>query len=575
MALLTQQDLIKKLTKIDRKGYGAYKGLKGLYKYDKFTLFIDHVQSDPFATPSKIRVRVGMDMAKIPSHLYRTKARKIALEDFFTRHISSNIQRVSSRVSGTGKSGLISIISFGQEVLERTSVVINKEFIEARISIGLPARGRTVLAKEAQKMLTIQLENIIYNSMLFSSINQVHVKKHVELIEDQEALRCQLEEKGLVAFIANGSVLPRESGISDKPLQGKLLVKFQTPKRLEISFELPNVGVIKGMGIAKGITLIVGGGYHGKSTLLKAIERGVYNHVPGDGREYVITVKNAVKIRAEDSRFVENIDISPFINNLPTKQDTRHFTTLNGSGSTSQAANISEAIEAGTQLLLLDEDTCATNFMIRDARMQRLVQNDKEPITPFIDRVKLLYDQLGLSTILVIGGAGDYFDVADTAILMDAYHPKDVTDEIKEIVEELPAQRVKEKENSMVISTDRIPLPSSFDIKGRKEKVKSKGKSSIIYGNNEIALHNVEQLVDASQTVAIGLIIKYIKNNYVNGVDSLAEILRKAYSDIEKNGLDVIAPFEGQHPGDYAMPRLQETFAAINRLRTLKIKSNL
>ncbi len=573
--MLTQQDLIKNLNRIDRKGYGAYKDLKGAYQCDTFTLFIDHVQSDPFATPSKIRVRIDMRLAKIPSHLYQTKVRRIALEDFFTRQIATTIYKMSSKVSGTGKSGLISIIRVGQEILERTSVVINKEFIEARLSIGLPARGRTVLAKEAQKMLTLQLESIIKNSMLFRSINCVDVTKHVKLVEDQEVLRSQLEEKGLVAFVANGSVLPRESGVSDKPLRSGKVIKFQSPKTFEMSFELPNTGMIKGMGIRKGITLIVGGGYHGKSTLLKAIEKGVYNHIPGDGREYVITVNDAVKIRAEDGRFVENIDISPFINNLPTKQDTRHFTTLNASGSTSQAANISEAIESGTQLLLLDEDTCATNFMIRDARMQRLVHNDKEPITPFIDRVEQLYNQLKLSTILVVGGVGDYFDVANTVILMDEYIPQDVTSKIESIVKELPAQRMPEKENDLVISTKRIPLPSSFEIKGRKEKIKSKGTLSIVYGYNEIDLQDVEQLVDSSQTVAIGLIIKYIKNNYVNGIDTLAEILRKAYSDINKNGLDVIAPFQGQHPSDYAMPRIQETFAAINRLRTLKIKRNL
>ena len=101
------------------------------------------------------------------------------------------------------------------------------------------------------------------------------------------------------------------------------------------------------MGIRKGITLIVGGGYHGKSTLLKALEAGVYNHIAGDGREFVITDDTAFKLRAEDGRSITGVDISPFIKNLPNKKDTVHFSTEDASGSTSQAANLMEALESG------------------------------------------------------------------------------------------------------------------------------------------------------------------------------------------------------------------------------------
>lgn len=570
--MLTQQDLNHTLKRIDGRGYKAYKDLQGIYAFDDFTLYVDYVQGDPFASPSRIRVRVDMGLSKIPDELFSTKIRKVALEDFFTRQISSTIGNLSLKVSGTGKSGMISIIRCGQEILERTSVVITKQYIEARLSIGLPARGRTVLGKQAEVMFNRQLPDIVRNAMLYQNINGRKAKHHVELAEDQEYLRNQLQEKGFIAFIANGSILPRESGVSDRPLSKENVVPFQSPKTLEVDIHLPNYGSIKGMGIRKGITLIVGGGYHGKSTLLKAMERGVYNHIPGDGREYVVTVESAIKIRAEDGRFVQSVDISPFINNLPSKQNTRQLSTLNASGSTSQAANISEAIEAGCELLLLDEDTCATNFMIRDARMQRLVQKEKEPITPFIDRVKQLYTKLDISSVLVIGGAGDYFDVADTVILMDEYIPHEVTEQATEIARQLPAQRILRNDEPFDIHVKRVPLPVSFEIKGKKEKVKSKGTFSILYGYDEIDLQNVEQLVDSNQTVAIGLIMKYIKNKYVNGKDTLHEILQKVFEDIKQKGLDVIAPFPGQHPGDYSMPRVQETFAAINRLRTLKVR---
>lgn len=569
--MLTRQDLVKTLNRIDGKGYGAYKDLAGEYKFDNFILFIDHVQSDPFAPPSRIRIRVDMDVAQIPKELFGTKIRKIGLEDYFTREITSAIRKISSGITGTGKSGLIAIMQCGQEILERTSVIINEKFIEARLSIGLPARGRTVMGKEAEKIFCSQIPGIVSGSMLFKNINGEKARRQVELIEDQEYLRRQLLEKELVAFIANQSILPRESGISNKPLRNDSIVPFESPKELEVSFELPNHGPISGMGIKQGVTLIVGGGYHGKSTLLKSIERGVYNHIEGDGREYVITVGNAVKIRAEDGRFVQNVDISSFINNLPGGQNTKQFSTQNASGSTSQAANIIEAIEAGAKLLLLDEDTSATNFMIRDARMQRLVHKEKEPITPFIDRVRQLYDELGISTIIVVGGSGDYFDVADTVILMDEYVPREVTQQAKFIAGDLSTQRVAETKGNLNISVERVPLGSSFEIKGHKEKVKSKGTLSILYGYNEIDLQSVEQLVDSNQTTAIALMIRYIRAKYVNGKDTLDEILNKAYDDIHRYGLDIISPYHSQHPGDYSMPRIQETFAAINRLRTLKI----
>ncbi|WHH61596.1 ABC-ATPase domain-containing protein [Petroclostridium sp. X23] len=532
---------------------------------------MDHVQSDPFAPPSRVRIRVAMKEAAIPKDLYKTKTRKTALEDFFTRNISSVIRNNVRSAEGTGKSGRIEIMHCGQEVIERTSVIINDDRIEVRLSMGLPARGRTIMGNEAERIIFEQLPRIAL-AMLYENIDQVKAEKHVKLAEDQEYLREKLQEKHLVAFVANGSILPRESGISDKPLRHQKAISFKSPEPLEVEFILPNYGGIKGMGVKEGITLIVGGGFHGKSTLLKAIERGVYNHICGDGREFVITAFNAVKVRAEDGRFVEKVDISTFINNLPGKQDTKHFSTDNASGSTSQAANIMEAIEAGSKVILLDEDTSATNFMIRDARMQRLVHSEKEPITPFIDRVRQLYDHLGISTILVVGGSGDYFDVADTVIMMDEYRPYEVTSDAKAIAGQLATNRSIDNKNPLNISIKRIPMAKSFDIQIPKEKVKSKGTLSILYGCNEIDLQSVEQLIDSSQTTGIGLIIKYMKNHYVNGNNTLMEILKKVYDDIEKKGIDVISSFNGQHPGDYALPRIYETAAAINRLRTLIIK---
>ncbi len=306
------------------------------------------------------------------------------------------------------------------------------------------------------------------------------------------------------------------------------------------------------MGIKRGVTLIVGGGYHGKSTLLKAIERGVYNHIPGDGREFVLTVEDAVKIRAEDGRKIENVDISPFISKLPFGLTTEDFTTENASGSTSQAANIMEALEIGTSLLLLDEDTSATNFMIRDGRMQSLVSKEKEPITPFIDRVRQLYEKMKISTILVVGGSGDYFDVADCVIMMENYEPKDVTDKAKRISEEYRSLRKIEVNNDFGRIKNRIPIKRSLEIKG-KDKIKVKGIDKIMYGKTLIDLSFVEQLVDSSQTEAIANIIKYIRDRYINDKTSLKDIIKRVYKDIEEKSLDIISPYTGSPAGNLAI----------------------
>lgn len=206
--------------------------------------------------------------------------------------------------------------------------------------------------------------------------------------------------------MADHSVLPRESGISSRPLKDS--VPFMSPQSLRVSMKLPHEGTIYGMGIPAGITLIVGGGYHGKSTLLNALELGVYNHIAGDGREYVITDDSALKLRSEDGRFIRNVDISLFINDLPNKKDTRCFSTEDASGSTSQAAGIVEGIEAGSKVFLLDEDTSATNFMVRDTFMQEVISREKEPITPFLERAGDLYEKAGISTILVAGSSGAF-----------------------------------------------------------------------------------------------------------------------------------------------------------------------
>ena len=397
----TSNDLKNLLARIDRRGYPAYKDTRGSYQFPGYVLSIDHVQGDPFAAPSKVSIHVGGRQAGFPKELYRLPCQRIALQDALIRRFGRLAGQASFQAKGSGHSGLISISRCGQEVLERTACQLDPSTgsITLRLEVGFPANGRTINARELEKILFDLLPRCVESSLIYRNLDKSRLQAIADLAEDQQAIRNLLPQLGLCAFVADGSILPRASGVSSLPM--KDAVPFRSPQELSVTLDLPHREKLTGMGIRQGVTLIVGGGYHGKSTLLKALELGVYNHIAGDGREYVITDESAVKLRSEDGRSICRTDISMFINDLPNGKNTTAFSTEDASGSTSQAANVVEALEAGTSLLLIDEDTSATNFMVRDELMQRVIHRDMEPITPFLDRVRELYENHGVSLSLI------------------------------------------------------------------------------------------------------------------------------------------------------------------------------
>ncbi len=568
----TEKDLQAILRRIDGRGYKAYKDIRGSYQFSQYILYIDHVQGDPYAAPSRIRIQISQTVSQFPEFLFQSPSRQIGLEDYLTRMFNNAITTTAKGQRGSGKSGRIQIDRCGQEILDRTAVFVDNQQIEVRFTAGLPAAGRRVLSREASEMFYRELPDIINRSLLYTHLNQPAIRTHIETAEDQDELRKVLKQKKFAAFLANGAVLPRRSGVDDRPIQvtsTEHVVPFQSPQSLEVEFELPNRGKIRGMGIPEGVTLIVGGGFHGKSTLLNALERGVYNHIPQDGREYVSTIPEACKIRSEDGRRIEKVIITPFITNLPFGRDTARFSTDNASGSTSQAANILEVVEMGSTLLLIDEDTSATNFMIRDERMQELVVKEKEPITPFVDKVRQLYRDYGVSTILVMGGSGDYFDVADTVIMMDAYTPRDVTTAARKIIAKHETRRSAEGGEQFGAVSGRTPKAQSFDAsRGKRDvKIDVKGLHTLLYGATTIDLSGLEQLVDMSQTRAIGDIILYYSRKYAGREYTLHQGLEQLFEELEQQGLDILS---ARKPGNYAMPRKFEVAAAINRMRTLE-----
>lgn len=563
----SQEFLKNTLNKINHRGYPAYKELQGEYDFGDYVLSIDHVQGDPFAAPSKVSVRIAGTKAGFPKEVYDTDCKRIAFQDFLLRNFAKEINTFSFQAKGSGKSGLMAVSRCGQEILERSACQADKEtgMITVRMEIGFPANGRTIQAEALEKILFGYLPQCVHKTLYYKAVNQKSLMKVINLAEDQYVLRQKLKKMGLAAFVADGAVLPRQSGVSNRPMQDA--VAFSSPESLRVTITLPHAGVITGMGIQKGVTLIVGGGYHGKSTLLKALEAGVYNHISGDGREYVVTDDTAVKVRAEDGRSIRNVDISMFIQNLPNGKDTVHFETEDASGSTSQAAAVVESMEAGAGVLLIDEDTSATNFMIRDTLMQRVVNGSQEPIIPFIERVHELYDKYGISTILVAGSCGSYFHKADTIIQMNKYEPVEITDFAKKEAANFPLSEIKVP---VLEAPDYSRKPVNKGKADDRIKVKANALDTIVLNKESIDVRYVEQLVDTEQLSALGYMLSYAEKHLFTGRKQVRQITEELYELIQNKGLQSVCGLS-YLPSGLALPRKQEFYACMNRYRRLYV----
>ena len=562
-------DLKNKLESIHRKSYPAYKSLRGSYTFGDFVLSIDHVQGDPFAAPSSLHVELPLKKAGFPEKYLEKRHTKTALEDLILRSFSKALDQYSFKAKGSGKSGLISTSRPGPEIMRRTAVEFNNIALLVRFEVGFPANGRTINAQELEKILLEFLPQIVKTCLFYQSWEKAKIQACYELAENQQRIREVLEERKLVAFCANGSILPRKSGVSSQPL--KDAIEFQSPESMEISIDLPFGNSIRAMGIPEGVTLIIGGGYHGKSTLLQALEQGVYNHVKGDGREYVITRADALKLRAEDGRAVSHLDLSLFIHDLPNGKDTHCFSTEDASGSTSQAAGVLEGIEAETSCFLIDEDTSATNFLVRDAFMQRVVSGDQEPITPFIARVRDLYEKVGISTILVAGSSGAFFHVADTIIQMDAYRPKDVKMSVEALLPEYPPADLCSNAEPFTLPTEKRMFVMERKIKRhgrgeREERIKTKvmGTDGFSIEHNIVDLRCVEQLIDAEQTAALAAILKHIVKKGSICME-MQELVAEINTLLKKKGMAAFV--EGALSCGYAYPRKEEIYLMLNRFR--------
>ncbi len=567
--MLPWERLRDKLLTVEGKPYAAYKALEGAYRFSRFVLYLDHVPADPMGPTSLMRVRIDQAEARFPRDLWTTRVRRVALEDYIVRRWHDAIRRVTRTQRGSRSSGFTVDVG-GQQILERTGSRVADEYVEVRGGVTLPADARKPAGRAAQAMFLEDLPQIVEAALIYPNQSALAVQRHVEGAEDAEGLRAQLRDRGLVCFLADEAVLPRDPG-SDRPLLSRL-VPFQSPEQLRITLQAPHRGAVAGMGIPRGVTVILGGSFSGKSTLLRAIAVAVYPHVPGDGRDYCVTVPDAVNVRTDEGRRIESVDLTPFIVALPTGDDPARLRTDRASEIISQAAGVMEALEAGSSLLLLDEDTTAIPLLLRDQLRQQLIPGAKELVSPLLDLVRPLYEEHGVSAVLVTSVGGDYLEVADTVIVMDGFHPRVVTAEAKQMVAGWPQHRPAGKGRFGGIPR-RVLLPDSVSpFRGRKVRAEVQGVRTVVLGREVLDLERVEQLLDPSQARAIGDALVYAADHgWIDGTRTLQEILGLIEAEVAQHGLEVLSPYGG-HPGDYALPRRQEIAAAVNRLRTLRIR---
>ncbi|MGK5629470.1 P-loop domain-containing protein [Streptomyces sp. URMC 123] len=592
-----RRGLAEELARMEGASYGRYKALVGPWSLPGLTLEVVRAQADPFAPPARIAVHLSAREAGFPADLWRTAVRRRALASYLARRAAAALRSDALRIDAGGQEildrGSCQIGApapeergdggadrrdgqdrgDGQHRQGRHAALVPREpgAVTLRMGVALPGRGRRIDGREATRLLCELVPAVVEEALRFPALDADELRAFVNTAEDSAALRAALPGMGLVAFVADGAVLPRRSGVDDRPATGPGVVPFSSPEELRVAVDLPHAGRVTGMGLPEGVSLIVGGGFHGKSTLLRALESGIWDHVPGDGRERVVARADTVKIRAEDGRRVERVDVQAFVSHLPSGADTADFSTGNASGSTSQAASLCEAVEAGARVLLIDEDTAATNLMIRDARMQALVAKGREPLTPFVDLVRSLHRDHGVSTVLVMGGSGDYLDVADRVLMLDAYRPSDVTERARALAA-VPTGRSAEADAFPGIA-HRRPDAASVDasVRGRT-RVRSRGSDILAFGEHDVDLRAVEQIADAGQVVGIGLALELmVRRGYLgSGRDgrTVAEALDLLDADLAEDGSGHLLTV---HDDDFAVPRRFEVAAALNRLRSLRV----
>ncbi|CAA9889598.1 ABC transporter, ATPase [Candidatus Methylobacter favarea] len=575
--------LNKLIASIADHPFHAIQTLYGTYHFPGFEFRFIKIQGSPGANPASVAsVKISIQESKIPEKFLQSAACKLAAADFLIRRFRLGIEKFARQNRGKEGSGSFNTIALSQKMLQRDSVLIDEEFIYLRFIISLPAKGKgggVFDAAQAWIMFSQELVAIVEFSFFYQRYDayaQTLLSRFIDVQNKRASISLYLRQHGLVAFIANGSRLPRTSGIDDSPLTDGAVKAFQSPDSLQIQIPLPEGGSITGMGIKEAVTCITGGGYHGKSTLMQAILAGVYAHIPGDGREFVVSREDAFFIRSEEGRSIRGVDISPFISDLPNGLKTRHFSTDNASGSTSQAAAIVEAVESGCRLLMFDEDSCATNFLVRDELIGKILDSSLEPIKPLYSTLRSLWEQYRISMIFVVGGIGSFLQKADTCLLMENYHCHDITAKVRKKLGPIAAETAFHADFSTARRLARDNFNPAYENKRLRKvmdkRIKNLRQASrrLEYGMDIINLDAPAQIAEAPQLLAIGYCLFSLRNKMLESdkPETIRFWIDRLYDEIEKHGLAILYP---DYPGTLSMPRKYELAAAINRIRSLKI----
>jgi predicted ABC-class ATPase len=562
------------LAEIDGQPFSEYEKLLGDFDFARFVVKFPRLDVSAGADDPVFTVRVPQSIAELPGHLFDSPIRRTALEDLLTRNLAGQAAKIARfNESGLARRNVL-VAEPGQKILPRTSVIVTKEYVEACLRIALPYKvfrtegaedPRLVDAEMARKVFFEDLPEIISSGLLCCNLNLSETEHFVDTMEDADRVRQTLPTLGMVSFVGEGSLLARQWQ-SDEPDFEKIAL-FEVDEDAQTEVEVPNAGSLKGLGVPAGLTVVVGDLANGRKDFMDAVAAGVYNHVPGDGREHVVTVSDAVQVAVDYGRSIQEVNLTPFCTEADGC-DPSSYSTSSADAFLSQAAATIEALEVGARVLVVDEHSSAPAFLTTDARVSQLL--GETPRASLAQRARQMVDELGVS--IVVGGenlVAEYIPVADTVLKVEDYQVTDITDKAKALNLEVPPEAPAVNLESM-LARSRWIMPSSIDASvGRLDQViDAIDEATIQFGRSTIELDGVQQVADDSQLLTIGLLLYYAKLRYMQEGYPLREMLDMIDRDLSSEGLGTIS----RDPrGDLARPRRYELAAALNRLRTFRV----
>ena len=562
-----KEELYGKIEQVNLKGHGDLQQLLGDYDFSRYVLKILRIEEPVETQLSMLIVRVPQLIAGFPQDLIQTPVGRTALEDLIARKVADEIEKTASYDTAGISRRRLYFTRPGQKILPRSSLVVTEEYVEARIYFRPPMQDDKIMGSDLKELFFGMLPRIANSALIYCNLHEGEAERCVNSMSDADHIRRLLPTRGWVSFVAEQSHLCRVNH-GDTPDMHRTQT-LRVDDALAKSLDLPKAGAVRGFGVPSGLTVILGDAYSGRVELMRAMSAGIYNHVRGDGREQVITVPDAVYLKAEAGRSVRRVDLSAFLRDAGD-ENSPVFSSPNADVFASEAAATVEALEAGARALLFDESDSSPEFLARDPRLAGLTPPAEQRITPLSAIARRMVDQLGVS--VVVAGTvtvTDFIPVADTVLRIANFKVYDVTKEAKKLVTAVPAPSAPINVASMV-ERSRSIVPSSIDPSaGRSDfLIEADDIHSLRFGREKIDLSSVEQLADVDQTRTIGRILYYAKTRYMEEVRPIREILDAIDHDLSSEGLETLTR---TLQGDLARPRRYEIAAALNRLPSLRI----